>query len=325
MTHLLLFSLASSSLILQIVLIAVSIFVVIKGADALTSGGVSLARRMNIPQIVIGLTIVAMGTSMPEFCVSFVSALKGTPDLAVGNIVGSNIFNSLFIVGCAALVAPMTILHSTVRRDIPFALVSSVMLLMMCLDSTISRLDAAILFLFFVVFMVITVRGARQGGDAEKTQQAEEKPKSPAWAAAMIVVGLALLIGGSNVFVDNASALASSLGVSDAVIGLTIVACGTSLPELATSVVSTRRGQSGIAIGNVLGSNVFNILMILGITGIIQPMQISGITSVDLSMLVASMILLWLFSYTKYTLSRWEGAVLVAVFLGYISWLVANA
>ncbi|MDY5320898.1 MAG: calcium/sodium antiporter [Prevotella sp.] len=325
MTHLLLFSLASSSLILQIVLIAVSIFVVIKGADALTSGGVSLARRMNIPQIVIGLTIVAMGTSMPEFCVSFVSALKGTPDLAVGNIVGSNIFNSLFIVGCAALVAPMTILHSTVRRDIPFALVSSVMLLMMCLDSTISRLDAAILFLFFVVFMVITVRGARQGGDAEETQQAEEKPKSPAWAAAMIVVGLALLIGGSNVFVDNASALASSLGVSDAVIGLTIVACGTSLPELATSVVSARRGQSGIAIGNVLGSNVFNILMILGITGIIQPMQISGITSVDLSMLVASMILLWLFSYTKYTLSRWEGAVLVAVFLGYISWLVANA
>ena len=325
MTHLLLFSLASSSLILQIVLIAASIFVVIKGADALTSGGVSLARRMNIPQIVIGLTIVAMGTSMPEFCVSFVSAIKGTPDLAVGNIVGSNIFNSLFIVGCAALVAPMTILHSTVRRDIPFALVSSVMLLMMCLDSTISRLDAAILFLFFVVFMVITVRGARQGGDAEEAQQAEEKPKSPAWAAAMIVVGLALLIGGSNVFVDNASALASSLGVSDAVIGLTIVACGTSLPELATSVVSARRGQSGIAIGNVLGSNVFNILMILGITGIIQPMQISGITSVDLSMLVASMILLWLFSYTKYTLSRWEGAVLVAVFLGYISWLVVNA
>lgn len=325
MTHLLLFSLASSSLILQIVLIAASIFVVIKGADALTSGGVSLARRMNIPQIVIGLTIVAMGTSMPEFCVSFVSALKGTPDLAVGNIVGSNIFNSLFIVGCAALVAPMTILHSTVRRDIPFALVSSVMLLMMCLDSTISRLDAAILFLFFVVFMIITVRGARQGGDAEEAQQAEEKPKSPAWAAAMIVVGLALLIGGSNVFVDNASALASSLGVSDAVIGLTIVACGTSLPELATSVVSARRGQSGIAIGNVLGSNVFNILMILGITGIIQPMQISGITSVDLSMLVASMILLWLFSYTKYTLSRWEGAVLAAVFLGYISWLVANA
>ena len=325
MTHLLLFSLASSSLILQIVLIAASIFVVIKGADALTSGGVSLARRMNIPQIVIGLTIVAMGTSMPEFCVSFVSAIKGTPDLAVGNIVGSNIFNSLFIVGCAALVAPMTILHSTVRRDIPFALVSSVILLMMCLDSTISRLDAAILFLFFVVFMVITVRGARQGGDAEEAQQAEEKPKSPAWAAAMIVVGLALLIGGSNVFVDNASALASSLGVSDAVIGLTIVACGTSLPELATSVVSARRGQSGIAIGNVLGSNVFNILMILGITGIIQPMQISGITSVDLSMLVASMILLWLFSYTKYTLSRWEGAVLVAVFLGYISWLVANA
>jgi cation:H+ antiporter len=325
MTNLFLFSLASSSLALQIVLIILGIFIVIKGADALTAGAASLARRMNVPQIVIGLTIVAMGTSMPEFCVSLVSAIKGTPDLAVGNVVGSNIFNALLIVGCAAMVAPMTILHSTVKRDIPFALVASVMLLIMCLDANISRFDALILFVFFLVFMFITVRGARQGSDAEEPQAAEQKPMSQLKAFMLILLGLVLLIGGSNVFVDNASALASSLGVSDAIIGLTIVAGGTSMPELATSVVSARKGESGIAIGNVLGSNVFNILMILGITGLIQPMQITGITSVDLSMLVISMILLWLFSYTKYTLSRLEGAVLTVVFLGYIGWLVSNA
>lgn len=324
MIHLFLLSFAPSSLPLQLLVIVVGIAIVLFGADKLTEGGAALARRMNIPQIVIGLTIIAIGTSMPEFCVSFVSALKGTPDLAVGNIVGSNIFNALLIVGCAAMVAPMTILPSTVKRDIPFALVASVLLLIMCLDATISRLDAAILFVLFVIFMVITIRSARngQGSDAQEETQ---KAISPLRAWLYMFLGLVCLIFGSNIFVDSASALASSLGVSDAVIGLTIVAGGTSLPELATSVVSARKGQSGIAIGNVLGSNVFNILMILGVTGLIQPMQITGITSVDLSMLVISMILLWLFSYTKYTLSRWEGAVLTAVFLGYICWLVANA
>ena len=324
MIHLFLLSFAPSSLPLQLLVIVVGIAIVLFGADKLTEGGAALARRMNIPQIVIGLTIIAIGTSMPEFCVSFVSALKGTPDLAVGNIVGSNIFNALFIVGCAAMVAPMTILPSTVKRDIPFALVASVLLLIMCLDATISRLDAAILFVLLVIFMVITIRSARngQGSDAQEETQ---KAISPLRAWLYMFLGLVCLIFGSNIFVDSASALASSLGVSDAVIGLTIVAGGTSLPELATSVVSARRGQSGIAIGNVLGSNVFNILMILGVTGLIQPMQITGITSVDLSMLVISMILLWLFSYTKYTLSRWEGAVLTVVFLGYISWLVTNA
>lgn len=324
MIHLFLLSFAPSSLPLQLLVMVVGIAIVLFGADKLTEGGAALARRMNIPQIVIGLTIIAIGTSMPEFCVSFVSALKGTPDLAVGNIVGSNIFNALLIVGCAAMVAPMTILPSTVKRDIPFALVASVLLLIMCLDATISRLDAAILFVLFVIFMVITIRSARngQGSDAQEETQ---KAISPLRAWLYMFLGLVCLIFGSNIFVDSASALASSLGVSDAVIGLTIVAGGTSLPELATSVVSARKGQSGIAIGNVLGSNVFNILMILGVTGLIQPMQITGITSVDLSMLVISMILLWLFSYTKYTLSRWEGAVLTAVFLGYICWLVANA
>lgn len=303
-------------MILNILFIVIGIVLVLWGADRLTDGAVAVAEKMKMPQIVIGLTIVAMGTSMPEFCVSLISALKGTSDLAVGNIVGSNIFNTLLIVGVSALVAPMSIMKTTVRKDIPFALVASALLLIMCLDGDISRIDAAILFVMFLIFMYITLRGAKaQGTDVEEK---EKKPMATWLSVVWILVGLACLIGGSNLFVDGATAVAIKLGVSEAVIGLTIVAGGTSLPELATSVVSARKGNSGIAIGNVLGSNVFNILAILGLTGVISPMTLKGITMTDLSMMVISIILIWLFSFTKYKIERWEGAILTAVFVGYI-------
>ena len=307
-------------MLLNILFIVVGIALVLWGADRLTDGAVAVAEKMKMPQIVIGLTIVAMGTSMPEFCVSFISALKGTSDLAVGNIVGSNIFNALLIVGVSALVVPMTIMETTVRKDIPFALVASAMLLVMCLDGDISRIDAGILFAMFLIFMYMTLKGAKkQGADAETAVEAEEKKPMSTWLSVVwILVGLLCLIGGSNLFVEGATTVATNLGVSEAVIGLTIVAGGTSLPELATSVVSARKGNSGIAIGNALGSNVFNILAILGITGMITPMTLKGITYIDLSMLVISIMLVWLFSFTKYKIERWEGAVLTAVFVGYI-------
>lgn len=307
-------------MLLNILFIVVGIALVLWGADRLTDGAVAVAEKMKMPQIVIGLTIVAMGTSMPEFCVSFISALKGTSDLAVGNIVGSNIFNALLIVGVSALVAPMTIMKTTVRKDIPFALVASALLLIMCLDGDISRLDAGILFVMFLIFMYMTLKGAKkQGADAEEAIEGEGKKPMATWLSVVwIFVGLLCLIGGSNLFVEGATAVATNLGVSEAVIGLTIVAGGTSLPELATSVVSARKGNSGIAIGNALGSNVFNILAILGLTGMITPMTLKGITYIDLSMLVISIMLVWLFSFTKYKIERWEGAVLTAVFVGYI-------
>ena len=307
-------------MLLNILFIVVGIALVLWGADRLTDGAVAVAEKMKMPQVVIGLTIVAMGTSMPEFCVSLISALKGTTDLAVGNIVGSNIFNALLIVGVSALVAPMTILETTVRKDIPFALVASALLLIMCLDGNISRLDAGVLFAMFLVFMYITLKGAKkQGAQEVAAVEAEGKKPMATWLSVVwILVGLLCLIGGSNLFVEGATAVATNLGVSEAVIGLTIVAGGTSLPELATSVVSARKGNSGIAIGNALGSNVFNILAILGITGMITPMTLKGITSIDLSMLVISIMLVWLFSFTKYKIERWEGAVLMAVFVGYI-------
>lgn len=316
-------------MLLSVLYILIGVVVVLWGADRLTEGAVGVAERLRIPQLVIGLTIVAIGTSMPEFCVSLVSALKGTADLAVGNVVGSNIFNSLLIVGITAMVAPMTILKSTVRLDIPFALLASVMLAAFCYDGELTRLDAGILFGLFLVFMFITLQHAKRGEKKEESEENEDvkerEQAMPVWKmVALILVGLACLVLGSNVFVDGATKVAAALGVSDAVIGLTVVAMGTSMPELATSVVAARKGNSGIAIGNVLGSNVFNILLVIGLTGVINPMHIQGITWIDLSMLILSMVLLLLFSYTKYTIARWEGAVLTILFAGYMTWVVMN-
>lgn len=305
---------------MNIVYIIFGIAMVLWGAGKLTDGATAMASRMQVPPMVIGLTVVAMGTSMPEFFVSLVSALKGTGNLAAGNVVGSNIFNATLIVGATALVAPMAIAKSTVTKDIPFAVLASVLLVLLGLDGNISRMDAALLFAVFIAFMVCTVRSARKGGGNENVKE------MPVWrAATFFLLGLACLIVGSNLFVDGATKVASLLGVSDAVIGLTVVAGGTSLPELATSIVAARKGQCAIAMGNVIGSNVTNILMIIGITGIISPMEISGISWIDLTVMLVSMALLWMFSFTKYTVARWEGALIVAMFACYMSWLVIHA
>ena len=341
----------TDSMAINIVLLVLGVIIVLKGADWLTDGAVNIATRFGVSQMVIGLTIVAMGTSMPEFCVSMVSALKGTPDLAVGNVVGSNTLNTLLIVGCSALVAPIMVKRSNVKRDIPFAVVASLLMLLFCLDGAIGRVDAAVFFAGFCLFMFVTLKYAKTTEEHAATvatmgaamataaaastsvsEASTSQPSAPEASVAsmlkavvMLVVGLLCLIAGSNMFVDNASFVASSLGVSDAVIGLTIVAGGTSLPELATSMVSAKKGNSDIAIGNVIGSNVFNILMIIGITGLVKPMHIAGITTLDLIMMLASMLLMWFFCRTTYKVKRWEGAVLTIVYLAYLTWLVMNA
>lgn len=353
----------TDSMAINIVLLVLGVIIVLKGADWLTDGAVNIATRFGVSQMVIGLTIVAMGTSMPEFCVSMVSALKGTPDLAVGNVVGSNTLNTLLIVGCSALVAPIMVKRSSVKRDIPFAVVASLLMLLFCLDGAIGRVDAAVLFAGFCLFMFVTLKYAKtteehaaavatngaatataipeasssqtpaseassyetSDHEASSSETSQASGTSMLKAVVMLVVGLLCLIAGSNMFVDNASFVASSLGVSDAVIGLTIVAGGTSLPELATSMVSAKKGNSDIAIGNVIGSNVFNILMIIGITGLVKPMHIAGITTLDLIMMLASMLLMWFFCRTTYKVKRWEGAVLTIVYLAYLTWLIMNA
>ena len=308
-------------MILDVLFIIVGVAMVLIGADRLTEGASALARRMNVPEIIIGLTIVAAGTSAPELFVSLVSALKGTPDMAVGNVVGSNTMNAMLIVGCAAMVAPMTISRSTVKKDIPFAVGASVLLMLLSLNSQLSRIDGIILLLGFAAFMAYTLSQAKHG-QAETT--ADGKTQNPWLSALWVVAGLVMLVVGSNLFVDSASNVALSLGISEGVVGLTVVAGGTSLPELATSVVAARKGQSAIAIGNVIGSNVFNILMILGLTATITPLAIEGITTVDMAVMLLSVALVWFFSRTRYTVERWEGAVLVVGYLAYLCWLISN-
>ena len=310
-------------MISDFLLIILGVVMVLWGADRLTEGASALARRMRVPEIVIGLTIVAAGTSAPELFVSMVSALKDTPDMAVGNVVGSNIFNTLLIVGCAAMVAPMVIAPSTVKKDMPFAVGASMLLLAVILvGSDVSRFDGLVLLAFFAVFMVYTFRVAFQKDDSE---EASAVAPVNVWKNILFVVaGLGGLIIGSNLFVDSASDVARQLDVSEGVIGLTIVAGGTSLPELATSVVAARKGQSAIAIGNVIGSNVFNVLLILGLTATVSPMAVQGITVVDLSVMFLSVLMVWGFAYTKYTVARWEGALLTLVFVGYMGWLLYN-
>lgn len=308
---------------INILLAVVGIALVIWGADRLTAGAVGIAERMRISQIVIGLTVVAMGTSAPELFVSIMSAVAGTPDLGVGNVVGSNIFNTLLIVGITAIVSPMTIGRKTVRRDLPICVVAGCALAATCLDWHTSRLEAALLFAAFVAYMAYTVREGRKDAKAAEPDT-QAKPMKTWKAIIFVAIGFGCLIGGGHIFVTGATGIALALGVSEAVIGLTIVAGGTSLPELATCIVAARKGNSEIAIGNVIGSNIFNIFMIIGTTGLISPMTIGGVTLIDIGVMALSGFVLWTFCYTKYTVERWEGAVLTAAYVAYTCWLIAN-
>lgn len=318
-------------IVINCLLIVLGLALVLWGADRLTEGASSIARHFKVPEIVIGLTIVGAGTSAPELFVSVMSALNNTPDLAVGNVVGSNIMNTLLIVGVTAMVAPMAISRSTVLKDIPFSALASLLLIVLCLDSftslnisgnTISRFDGIILLLGFTLFMIYTFRVAKKSGGPEHEEQKAALPIAK--CLFYILMGLAGLVFGSDTFVSSASAVAEELGVSQGIIGLTIVAGGTSLPELATSVVAARKGRSALAIGNVIGSNVFNILLILGTTAVICPMQIGGITIIDMGVMFGSMLLLLLFSYTRLTVEKWEGAVLTLCYMAYAGWLFYN-
>lgn len=317
---------------LQILIIVVSAAMVIYGAERLTGGASSLARKLQMPEMVIGLTVVAFGTSMPEFCISLVAALNGSTDMAVGNVVGSNIANTMLIIGMTAAIAPIAITSGSLRKDMPFALMASVVLTLLCTDSlnirlsgnVVSRLDGAFLLLLFALFLWYTLKTARTGKSSQDTtstsQDTNHKKDISVW---WVLPGLALLIGGSQLFTDAATALARDMQVSEGFVGLTIVALGTSLPELATSIVAAAHGRSALAIGNVIGSNVFNILWILGATAVICPLQIYGVQMSDLLIMVASMFILWFFAFTNHRVERWEGVVLTTLYVAYMVWLVA--
>lgn len=314
---------------MDIVCLLGGLVLILLGANYLTDGASSLAKRFNISDLVIGLTVVAFGTSAPELAVSLSSAIKGSADIAIGNVVGSNMFNTLMIVGCTAFFAPIVVTRNTLLKEIPLCILASVALLAisndMLLDKqpldVVSRTDGFLLLLFFIIFMVYTFSIARQHGDEE----AEEVKQIPLWLSLIYIIGgLAALVFGGNIFVDGATGIARSLGVSESVIGLTLVAGGTSLPELATSVVAALKKNPEMAIGNVVGSNLFNIFLVLGASASITPLHLMGITNFDLCSLVFASVLLWLFGvfYKKRTITRVEGTVLVVCYIAYTATLI---
>lgn len=316
----------------DILYLIIGIVGILWGADRLTDGASALARRFRVSELVIGLTVVAFGTSLPEFVISFVSALRGSSELSMGNIVGSNIFNTLTIVGVSALFCPIAVGRSVVRKDMPFALLASLVLAVMSFDTflsgagedVITRGEGLVLLAFFTVFMAYTFSIARNGGEQEDAQeQAAVVPYGR--IAVSLLAGLAALVAGGRLFVDGATGIALALGVSETVVGLTIVAAGTSLPELATSVVAARKGSSALAVGNVIGSNVFNIFLVVGCSAVAAPLDAGVVSGADFALMVFGLLLLWLFSSTKLTVERWEGGILVSAYLLYMAWLVVKA
>lgn len=317
-------------MLLSIVNTVAGIVLVILGADWLTKGASAFARRMNISELVIGLTIVAIGTSLPEFVISVGSAIKGSPGIALGNVIGSNIFNGLLILGVAALLSPVKFNARMLTRELPFNLLASVVLLLVsgsmlvggAPGEYITRYNGLLLLCFLAVFIRYTF------SITDSDDESDTDTPLTVWRIIIfIVAGLAALIFGGNIFVDGATALAHFIGLSEAVIGITIVSAGSSLPELAVSVSAARKGKVGIAMGNVLGSNILNIFFILGTGAAITPISLNGFSFVDYYVLVASSLLIYFVGRFggKAVITRFEGAVLVAAYVAYTTYLIMNS
>ena len=318
---------------MNILLLIGGLILILLGANGLTDGAASVAKRFRIPSIVIGLTIVAFGTSAPELTVSVASALKGSADIAIGNVVGSN----------TALFAPIVITRNTLRKEIPLCILSSVVLLICANDifldnateNILNRVDGLLLLCFFAIFMGYTFAiafpkssAAPEPAAPEHTAPEEEIKLLSWWKSILYIIGgLAALIYGGQLFVNGATGIARSMGVSESIIGLTLVAGGTSLPELATSIVAALKKNPEMAIGNVIGSNLFNIFFVLGCSASITPLHLSGITNFDLFTLVGSSILLWLFGlfFAKRTITRIEGSIMILCYVAYTVVLIYNS
>ncbi len=316
-------------MIIHVILLLVGLVLILSGANFLTDGAAALAKRFNISSLVIGLTIVAFGTSAPELTVSVVSAINGSAELAIGNVVGSNIFNILMIVGVTAVVAPIRITRGTLTKEIPLAILSSVVVLICANDlflgtgteNVINRADGLLMLCFFLIFLGYTFAIAHNHSDEESA----EIKSLPVWRCVVYIIGgLAALIFGGRLFVDGSSEIARSLGVGESIIGLTLVAMGTSLPELATSVVAALKKNPEIAIGNVIGSNLFNVFFVLGASAAISPLPLGGITNFDLLYLLgASVLMFFVGKYHKERMiTRAEGIVMILAYVIYTGYLI---
>lgn len=328
-------------MLLDIFLFLVGIVLIVAGANFLTDGAAALARRFGLSPLMVGLTIVAFGTSAPELVVSLTSALAGNSDISLGNVVGSNIFNVFGIAGITAIIAPLSITKSTIRKEIPLMILASVVLTVMIFDALlrglpnqeniISRSEGLVLLGFFSIFLAYTIAISKpseliepQKTDNKDSEEDKIKQK-PIWFLLICIVGgLAALVYGGDLFVTSASNIAQAFGVSEAVIGLTIVAAGTSLPELATSVVAALKGEQEVAVGNVVGSNIFNIFFILGLTASITPIGLGGLTMFDFASMIAAAVLLYFLAvfFGDRKITRIEGGILLACYIAYTTYLL---
>lgn len=311
-------------------LLLLGLVLLVFGADLLVKGAARLAGNFGVPALVIGLTVVAFGTSAPELAVSVKASYSGQPELAVANVVGSNIFNVLFILGLAALISPLLISRQLIRQDVPLMVGASVVVTMMALNGNINRLEALVLFTGLISYTAfLFYQGRKQGADVtDEEVSAMLEAKVPAWQNLLLVVGgLALLVLGARWLVQSAVEIATMLGVSEAVIGLTIVAAGTSLPEVVTSVVATMRGQRDIAVGNVVGSNTFNILCVLGFSGLVSPTPLlvgEQLAQLDIPVMLGVAILCVPLFFTGAILDRVEGSIFLVLYIAYIWYMVAR-
>ena len=323
---------------MDIFLLILGLALILGGANFLTDGSAALAQRFGVAEFIVGLTTVAVGTSTRELVVSVLSAAAGNSDVAIGNIVGSNIFNVFLILGVCALIAPLPLTGGNIRRDLPFLTAVSVLLLLLTSDrllglgevDAIGRIDGIVMLLLYIALIRYTIRAERrtaaQATQTTQTTQTEKPQRSRSlWLiVVMIAGGLAGLIFGGELFLDSATAIARALGVSESVIAITLVAGGTSLPELASSVVSLLKGKSEMALGNVIGSNIANILLILGLSATIHPLTLGGITRIDLLTVLLSSVLLFVtaFTFRRKAVDRWEGAIFLVIYALYIGYLV---
>lgn len=320
-------------MVFDVFLIVAGLVMILVGSDWLVDGASGIARRYGISEFVIGMTIVGIGTSMPELVSSFVAAISGHGDMALGNVVGSNICNILLILGVTTLISPIGFTRTNVRKDILVAIGVSIILLILLYDGFgllgggvgISRVDALLLLLVFVIFMVDSFKSSDKNGVEDAAEEGAE-PMPMGKAVVLILLGLAGLIFGGRFFVEHTVNVAEYFKVSEAFISITLMAVGTSLPELATCVVAAMKGKNQLALGNVIGSNIFNIALIIGVSAFISPFQIESISTVDMTMVLASVIMLWLaaFTFKRNKLDRIEGGFFLLAYIGYIVYLALN-
>ena len=311
---------------LALVKLVIGFLLLVKGADCFVDGASSVAKKFRIPAFVIGLTIVAFGTSAPELAVSITAAMKGSNDIAIGNVVGSNIFNTLVVLGASAAITPIAVDKGMIKRDYPLSIFAAVLLGVLAMDTiffkadamSLGRLDGIILLIAFAGFMVMTVKAGMEG----RTEEEEVEAMPMIKALIFIVLGLVGIVWGGDLSVEGAKEIARFFGLSEAIIGLTIVALGTSLPELVTSIIAAKKGESDIAVGNVIGSNIFNIFLILGVSSTILPMNVSNTYLYDIAMLVAVMVLTYLPIAKTKKVTRSMGIIMILVYVAYTVYLI---